>query len=191
MKRILIIAGLIITAYAWMIHSLSFMTVNTRNQVEQEAFSKAEEKNAKELLTTDELGQQVISNTDDMPSGPSEADDVVPQQLLEMEAEAKAGSTLYNAGMDDVDIPPLDPNKPNDEFSPALLPPTEPEREVVPQDLKVLESQPQQEPSNINRDVPMVGDPEEYLQPDELPPEAAEIEVLPYSLQIEEKRQGH
>ena len=158
MKRILIIAGLIITAYAWMIHSLSFMTVNTRNQVEQEAFSKAEEKNAKELLTTDELGQQVISNTDDMPSGLSEADDVLPQQLLEMEAEAKAGSALYNLGMDDVDLPPIDPNRPDDKPSTHQLPPTEPELEVVPEDLRALESQPHPESSNKHLEVPMLGD---------------------------------
>ena len=62
---------------------------------------------------------------------------------------------------------------------------------MLPEDLKVLENQPQPEIANTNSDVPIVGDPENYLLPDELPPEAAEIEVEPDALQIKEIQHGY
>jgi hypothetical protein len=179
MKKILIIAVLMITAYGWMTNSLPFLSGNTESQEDQEALSKPKEKSAKEVLTPDQFGQQGTFDIDDAPSAPSEAD-IVPQQLLEMEAEAKAGNALYNAAMDDVALPPIYPSRPDYKPSSHQLPPTEPELEVVPEDLRALESQPRPEPLNTNMDVPMVGS-----------PEAAEVDVEQDALQIEESRHGH
>lgn len=192
MKRIYLLSTtlLIVMGYGWMTHSLPFMSGNAENQGEQEAISKAKEQNDTQGLTPDQLWQQRSSRPTNAPAAPA-GTDVVPQALLDTEAAAKAGDVRYNSTMDDVDIPPIDPNRPNYQPAEQQLPATEPEIEVVPEDLKALESQPQPEKANTNRDVPMVGEPEDYLLPDEVPPEAAESEVVPEALQIKESRQGY
>ncbi|MGR9115747.1 MAG: hypothetical protein ACU85E_08270 [Gammaproteobacteria bacterium] len=156
----------------------------------REETTNSGEKKAIETMTPDQLWERRKSNVRS-PSPQLQATDVVPQYVLDMEEEERTNNAWYSPSGDDIDIPPIDPDNPDYQPLTQQMPATEPELEVIPEELRILESQPLPRQSDGISEVPMLGDPEDYLQPDELPPEPAEIEAEPESLQLEESLSGY
>lgn len=193
MKRIYIPITIVsvLLVYGWLNDSAPLMSDSGDKILERKEKDKVKEKKAKEILTPDQIWKthNSIIRHDSQESSGAETD-VVPQHVLEMEAQAKAAGVWSDSSIGTIDIPPIDPDNPDYEPPNHQLPPTEPELEVVPESLRKLESQYHYIPSDSSTDVPMVGVSEDFLLPNELPPEPAEIEVEPEPLLIEESRYG-